>query len=86
LVQRVVRYWESGAGSTDALPWLPPEVAELLPHAVLLWQSAVLMPSHVSEVEELLDVGDVNGDRIPEIVFSRKQEVVASSGDEVGDA
>lgn len=63
---------------------VPPKVAELLPHAVVLWKSAVLAPEAGPPGWFLLGVGDVNEDGYRDAIFTQTDAAEVLQGDGTG--
>lgn len=73
----------TGGVSTGVLPSVPPEVAELLPHAVLLWETAELrVPGRATM--GFLASADVEGDGLKDLVCSTSVGLVVFVGDGAG--
>jgi hypothetical protein len=56
----------------------------LLDHAVLLWEASVLAPEELQTGEEMVGVGDINKDGIPDIVCSHGSGILVFAGDGMG--
>ncbi len=73
-----------GGGSTYGASFVPPEVMELLPQAVLLWKSAVLAPEAGPPGYFLLGAGDINGDGHLDAVLTQTDAAEIWKGDGTG--
>ena len=80
----VVLFVISFAVSTQEDSSVARETQRLLDHAVLLWEASVLAPEELQTGEEMVGVGDMDGDGIPDIVCSHGNGVLVFSGDGTG--